>query len=419
MPFKWHPNEPPPPIEAHSEAKLRVLRSYLSAYFDRLNRNVAREEFKIDLVDGFSGGGTYRTTSGVVSGSPLIMLEETRAAEDRLNIKRNKPLQFDSKFYFFDAERNHIAHLRKVITDQGYLNLDERIVIRNLAFEDALQDTIEEISRRQPRAGRAIFLLDQTGYSQVPLQLAARIFQRLPAAEIILTFAVDALINFLELNQQMIKALTPLDLTESEIADLIAMRDGDGGKAIAQRALRSHIRSVVGAYFDTPFFIRPQVSRRALWFLHLSRHPTARDVMVQRHWDLENTFEHFGPGDFDILGWDALQGKSLPIFNFSELDAQHMRSQLPNSLVRKTHSLAKEQSLTVDGLRYALANETAATFRDIDRALITLFKENEIEIRNSNNKPRPKSIRKLNPTDQISIPKQMKLPGFSRLFTKI
>ena len=57
MPFRWHPDESPPPIEAHSKAKLDVLRSYLRAYLDKLNVNPYREEFKLDLVDGFAGGG--------------------------------------------------------------------------------------------------------------------------------------------------------------------------------------------------------------------------------------------------------------------------------------------------------------------------------------------------------------------------
>ena len=56
--FKWHPSEDPPPIEAHSKAKLNVLRRYLRAYFDRLNVNPQRETFKLDLVDGFAGGGS-------------------------------------------------------------------------------------------------------------------------------------------------------------------------------------------------------------------------------------------------------------------------------------------------------------------------------------------------------------------------
>ena len=90
MSFEWHPDEPPPYIEAHSKAKLTVLRSYLRAYLDRLNVNPQRQEFKLDLIDGFAGGGTFLDGDTVVSGTPLVMLEETATAKDRLNEKRVK-----------------------------------------------------------------------------------------------------------------------------------------------------------------------------------------------------------------------------------------------------------------------------------------------------------------------------------------
>ena len=90
MNFSWHPDESPPLIEAHSKAKLDVLRSYLHAYLDRLNINPHREEFKLDLVDGFAGGGTFLDGKEVVSGSPLIMLEESEKAKGRLNRRRTK-----------------------------------------------------------------------------------------------------------------------------------------------------------------------------------------------------------------------------------------------------------------------------------------------------------------------------------------
>ena len=107
MSFRWHPDEPPPLIEEHSKAKLTVLRSYLRAYFDRLNVNPQREEFKLDLVDGFVGGGTFRDGDEDLSGSPLIMLEESAAAIERLNRNRTKPLRFDCKYYFVDVETAH------------------------------------------------------------------------------------------------------------------------------------------------------------------------------------------------------------------------------------------------------------------------------------------------------------------------
>lgn len=415
MSFKWHPDEAPPNIEAHSKAKLDVLRSYLRADFDRLNVNPQRREFKLDLIDGFAGGGTFLDKGAIQSGTPLIMLEEANEATGRLNRGRTKRLHIDCKFYFVDKEKAHTDHLRKVLAERGYDTSDGNIVVQNRRFEDEIENILNSIQQRQPRAGRAIFLLDQTGFSQVGLALVSRIFNALPAAEVILTFAADALINHLSETPQIAKAVAPLRLTEAQIHDLIQYRDGDGGRALVQRTLRDHARNVTGAEYDTPFFIRPEQSRRALWFLHLSRHPTARDVMIQRHWDIQNTFEHYGPGGFGLLGWDALRDSgTLPLFQFRELDAKQMQDSLLNSLPRELFGLVSEQPVTIDALRHMLANRTAARFSDLDQIILHLVKEREFEILNSEGKMRSRVLTRLSPTDQIALPSTLLLPELSR-----
>lgn len=415
MSFEWHPDEPPPHIEAHSKAKLEVLRSYLREYFDRLNVNPQREEFKLDLIDGFAGGGTFLDQDAVLSGTPLIMLEETAEATNRLNEKRVKRLNIDCKFYFVDKEKAHTDHLRKVLAEHGHRADDDRIVVRNALFEDELEGILASIRRRQPRSGRAIFLLDQTGFSQVELVLVSRIFDELPAAEVILTFAADALVNHLAQTPQIAKAVAPLQLTDSQIQDLIQYRDGDGGRALVQRTLRNHARIITGATYDTPFFIRPGGSRRALWFLHLSQHPTARDVMIQRHWDLHNTFQHYGRGDFGMLGWDTLRdSETLPLFQFDELDQQQMQKQLLESLPRELFGLVSEQPVTMDALRHMLANRTAARFSDLDETIVRLVEEREFEILNPEGRVRSRSLKRLSPTDRVALPTTLLLPGFSR-----
>ena len=416
MDFKWHPDDPPPQIEPHSKAKLRVLRRYLSAYFDRLNVNPNREEFKLDLVDGFAGGGTFLDNGDLLSGTPLIMLDEASSATERLNRKRNKPLHVDCKFYFVDKKAAHTDHLRKVLAERGNETDEDSVVVRTGLFENEIDGILQSIHLRQPRAGRAIFLLDQTGFSQIELALVSRIFAELPAAEVILTFAADALVNHLSQTPQIAKAVAPLQLSESQIEDLIHLRDGKGGRALVQRLLRDHARVATGATYDTPFFIRPGQSRRALWFLHLSRHPTARDVMIQRHWDIQNTFEHYGPGDFGMLGWDALKDSdTLPLFNFNQIDLEQMDAQLLESLPRELFGLASEQPVTVDAMRHALANRTAARFSDLDRIVLQLAKEREFDILAPGGKVRSRSLTRLSPTDRISLPSTLLLPGISRL----
>ncbi len=294
MSFVWHPDEPPPRIEPHSKAKLRVLRSYLRAYFDRMGTVYARDEFKLDLVDGFAGGGTFRDGSEIISGTPLIMLEEAQKAKERLARGRSKPLRFSFKFYFVDLNAAHTDHLRRAMAERGYDPSHESVVIRTGRFEDNLQDILAQIKKHQPRAGRSLFLLDQCGFSQVALRDVADIVRGLARAEVILTFAAGVLINLLHDRPEFIKAVSPLEMSDTDVRQLLDLKKEDSGKALVERAIRDRLRRVTRARFDTPFFVEPAKSARALWFVHLSRHPTARDVMVQRHWELADTFKHLG-----------------------------------------------------------------------------------------------------------------------------
>ena len=415
MEFDWHLNEPPPLLEAHSKAKLDVLRCYLKAYYDTLNVYPQQEVFKLDLVDGFAGGGTYRFNGDMTSGSPLIMLEETDSARIRLNKNRRKELKIDCKFYFSDKKQEHADCLRKVLNEKGYSIDDGQIELINRPFEGVLERIIDAIRTRQPRAGRAIFLLDQTGYKQVDFRLVSRIFMELPAAEVIMTFAVDALLNFLTDNASIIRVSSPLELSNNQMDDLMNYKNGTGGRAVAQRVLLEQIKNLTGASFYTPFFIKPGQSRRALWFVHLSRHPTARDVMLQQHWSNYNSFEHYGRGDLDILGWDALVADPkihIQLFSFDDHDKSQMKKQLLEGLPREIYGLASHEPVTVEAFRYKIANHTAAPSSVLYDTIVQLRNEGEIELIDPDGRRHSFSFKLLKPTTRIAIPDSLSL--FSR-----
>lgn len=342
------------------------------------------------------------------------MLEESYAAAERLNARRTKPLRCDIKYYFTDVKQAHTDYLRCVLEERGHQVDGSNIVVRTTAFEDALDDIIAAIQSRQPLAGRSIFLLDQCGYSDVWVAQISKIFERLATAEVILTFAADSLVNHLSDRPEYIRPVAPIALSDERVREIVALRDGIGGRALIQRALRIHLRAATGAQFDTPFFIRPQQSRRALWFLHLSRHPTARDVMIQCHWNVSNVFEHYGRGDFGMLGWDALNAGTLPIFGFEDLDAKALREQLLGSMPPRLLALASEEPVTVDAMRHMFANETAARFSDLDAVVLRLFRDKEIDVLNANGKLRSRSIGRIQPTDLIAFPRMPLIPGLLR-----
>ena len=415
MSFVWVPGSPPPPIEEHSLAKLAVLRSYVSAYIDRLCHGSRRDVFRLDLVDGFSGGGLFLDDGVEISGTPLIMLEEAQAAYIRLNAARVKPLRFDLKFHFVDIAPDHTRYLRRVLSEREFLIPDHEVKLYDQAFGHAVGTIISDIKRRQPRAGRALFLLDQKGFSQVDVDLVRRIFAELANAEVILTFAAETLLNHLAERPELYAAVRPIELSEADVQDLLDLKEGAGGRAVAQRTLRDHLRHRTGATYDTPFFIRPGRSRRALWFVHLSRHPVARDVMVQCHWNNFNTFEHYGSGGLDMMGWDPLKSGLLPLFGFDQYDADLLHQQLLDTIPQELALVDFSSPLPVERFRAAVANRTAARFSDLDKALSALASAGEFDILTEHGKLRHRGLSRLSPSDLIALPSHPMFPGWSKL----
>ena len=411
----WVPGNPPPSIEEHSLAKLAVLRSYVSDYIDRLCEGSRRDVFKLDLVDGFSGGGLFLDGGGDIPGTPLIMLEEAEVAYVRLNERRVKPLNFDLKFHFVDIAPDHTRYLSRILSEREFQIPKHEVQIYDGAFEDVVGGIISDIKRRQPRAGRALFLLDQKGFSQVEFDLVRRIFNELAHAEVILTFAAETLLNYMVERPELYVAVRPIELSETDVRDLVDLKQGAGGRALAQRTLRDHVRRRTGATYDTPFFIRPRQSRRALWFVHLSRHPVARDVMVQCHWKNFNTFEHYGSGGLDMMGWDPLKSGLLPLFGFSQFDADLLHQQLLDTIPEELSLFDFSSPLSVGDFRTAVANRTAARFSDLDKALSSLASVGELDILTKNGKLRQKGLVRLDSSDLISLPSRPMFPGWSRL----
>ena len=138
--------------------------------------------------------------------------------------------------------------------------------------------------------------------------------------------------------------------------------------------------------------------------------------MIQRHWDLQNTFEHYGTGDFEMLGWDALKDSgTLPLFSFAEIDSRQMHEQLLGTMPRELFGLASERPVSVDVMRHMFANRTAARFTDLDEVFLTLAREKEIEIQGPDGKVRSRTLRRLQSDDRIAFPDTLLLPGISRL----
>ena len=212
--FTWTQDGPLPSIREHTKCKLDVFKQYLDIYFETLTQPFGMDRLDVNLVDGFCGGGAYQDGENFKPGSPLILLKAVEDAEIRINAKRTKPLKINARYYFVDAQPDHIARLKSILRDTGYLpRLEDQIIFVQGDFELNLPKIMNDINVK-PRPGKSIFLLDQFGYKDFRLASLDSIFKSLAGAEVVLTFGIDALLNYLNESKLGQTAYQELGITE-------------------------------------------------------------------------------------------------------------------------------------------------------------------------------------------------------------
>ena len=409
--FRWEPGEPPPSIEAHSLAKLQVLRDYLQGYYNTLNQDVRRDEFRLDLVDGFAGGGLYSRNGQQIAGSPLVMLEESHSAEHRLNERRTKPLRFNVKHHFVEKNAAHAEYLRRVLRERGYLREDDGVVLYEQEFGEVLDRIISDIERRQRYSGRSIFLLDQCGYTDADLHMVRRIGQRLPKAEVILTVSIDTMLNF-STKKEVISRLASLGVPkDGRVEAALRGPSTSRRKLLLQRVLPQLVLTSTDFRWFTPFFIRPERSRWELWFAHFSRNATARDVMLDCHWKIRNTLAHYGDSFGPrMLGYDALESGQVPILTFNDHDRDEMNMQIRDQLMSALHGRLTKGPMPFREMPDRFGNRTAATSSDFNDIVLASRGQHDLEIVGPDGRPRSSSLKIIKPDDMLVLPAQLTLP---------
>ncbi|MFV0445107.1 MAG: three-Cys-motif partner protein TcmP [Planctomycetaceae bacterium] len=251
----WQAGKAPPLIRPHSLAKHRVLRAYLEQYVSILTANPRQEQLRLTLVDGFAGGGLYldSRTKEERSGSPLIMLEAMEQAAQTAQQMRSKPFHLDVQYVFVEKDREALDYLRAVLRDSRFAPLlSDRIQLLHGEFV-ARSSEITEFVKNQGRANRAIYVLDQFGYSDVPLTTIRDVLATLENAEVLLTFATDFLIDYLSGNDQTQRILENVGITLPS-KDIVTAKESRDWRRIIQFALHHEIPERTGAKFYTPFF---------------------------------------------------------------------------------------------------------------------------------------------------------------------
>lgn len=390
--YEWLDPADPPPIEAHSLTKHEVIRFYLQRYVRVLTADPRIDALRLNIIDGFAGGGRYRgEDKQIYDGSPLIFLKTIKAVEAEVKLTRTKPFTLSGRYYFVEADARAFQFLQTVLTENGFQNSqDTPIQLLNQPFVDALPAIIDHIKKSRATK-RTIFLLDQYGYKDVPFSALKTILKELPDAEILMTFATDALINYMCDTDQYMSGIKRLQLdgvlTKEKIQELQDTREA---RFAVERLLHASFVSNTGAKFYTPFFITSSKSSRSYWLVHLSGHTKARDEMTKVHWSLQNHFTHYGLAGLDMLGFDPdldqlQQGKFD--FYFDDSAEKRTTASLLEDIPRVLHG---QDQVVFSKFFGDICNTTPATSDQIKAALIDLSNSNVLEVMSDGLNPRPR-----------------------------
>jgi hypothetical protein len=110
-------------LQEHSRRKHKILREYFSRYLSVRCQLPQQARFRLAIVEGFSGGGRYACGA---AGSPIIFIEELRAAAERFNLTRTAermaPLDIECLLVFNDESPAQLSFLGATPADLSCLD---------------------------------------------------------------------------------------------------------------------------------------------------------------------------------------------------------------------------------------------------------------------------------------------------------
>lgn len=373
MGYQWDKDNPPP-IMGHSINKLQLIKEYYSAYLDILGKGgYRRNTFPLCFVDGFCGGGQYESTSGAeVLGSPLLTLDAALEFEFSVNVTQER-VRNNFKFLFIDSDKKATACLRYYL-EQKYSHLPRhwKVDIWDGAFEQLVDSVIRSI-KEHSRSHRALFFLDQYGYSQVSINSIKKIMAELSHAEIILVISTDWLtdkLNHEGVRDQLLKLHFPLNSVEQLISELKAgptnekMTEPQFARERCQSFVINTIVRNIGLkplYFN-PYCITSKGSNKSYVMLHLSSNLRAKDAMLCTQWkvgNIEGSVIHEGKGGLSALVFSSHEGQS---FLFQDHERKINRTDLEAEIPKFLHLTGKQTALDIFS---KIANLTPAPKQDV------------------------------------------------------
>lgn len=322
-PYEWADGAT---LEDHSRRKHKILREYFSQYLTVRCQLPKQERFRLAIVDGFAGGGRYQCGT---AGSPLIFVEELKRAIEAVNVQRAAQgmglIEIECLLILNDHNRDAIEALKGNIAPlqaeivENVPKLHLRIAYLTEGFEVVYPQMKALLD--QGRYRNVLFNLDQCGHSHVQRQTLLDIMRSYHSVEIFYTFAIEALVSFLQKSDpvQLAAQLRPFDIDATNLGALNGAMSKSNWLGAAERLVFETFRTC--APFVSPFSINNPDGWR-YWLIHFGNFYRARQVYNNVLHENSSAQAHFGRSGLNMLSYDpSHEDGSLYLFDLSGREA--------------------------------------------------------------------------------------------------
>ena len=358
-------------LEEHSRRKHKILAEYFAQYLGVRCQLPQQERFRLAVVDGFAGGGRYACGT---PGSPLIFIEGLRRAVDAINTQRAAQgfglIEMECLLVLNDHSADAMASLRGNVAPLQ-AEIAQNVPRLHLMVE-YLNDTFEVAYPRikalleQGRYRNVIVNLDQCGHSHVERTTLLDVMRSNPSVEIFYTFAIEALLSFLQKSDpvQLAAQLRPFDIEPRDLRGLDGAMSKSNWLGAAERLVFETFRTC--APFVSPFSINNPGGWR-YWLIHFANVYRARQVYNNVLHQNSTAQAHFGRSGLNMLSYDpADDGGSLYLFDLS--GREQARNQLLNDIPRLISETG--DVIGVGDFYEGIYNATPAHADDVHRAIM-------------------------------------------------
>lgn len=261
-------------IEAHTQAKLTILRGYLQAWFVILSSGHGR----VIYLDGFAGPGEYIYKGKSVNGSPLVAIEAFLGHKLKDRIK-------EIVFIFVEKEQKVFQYLEKKL--EPYKKQGLKIETHNSEFENVVNKILDDLDKEGNKIAPTFCFIDPFGIKGLPMATIKRIMEK-KSCEVLINFMYEELNRFIELPQNE-KHVTELFGGTEEWKKEKDIKEPKKRYFFLTGLYEKQLRSQCGTCYIRPFDMINQHNKNDYVLFFVTKNKLGLEKMKEAMWKVDES----------------------------------------------------------------------------------------------------------------------------------